>query len=112
MSGDVTGILRCQEDSWSSYLCGFTDASEWYICAPLTLYLRAHALRINRAGNKGVHANAVGGKVKGHGPGKGFYAALRCIIGSHAPVGASGSSTRHVDNYALMTLGHHLGCAE
>src|SRR6266566_4102567 len=110
--GDVTGILRCQKGSWSGQLFRFAHTSEWYSCASLALHLRAQAVRINRAGNKSVHTNAVRGKVECHSPGKGFYAALRCIIGCHPPVRVRGPSTGHVDNDALMTAGHHLGCTE
>src|SRR5438552_910531 len=112
MPGDVTGILRRQKGSWSGHLFRFAHASEWYGCAPLSLHLWAHALRINRAGNKGIHTNAVRSKVECHGSGKSFYAAFRCIIGRHPSVGMSSPSTGHVDNYALMTAGHHLGCTE
>src|SRR5215831_6593226 len=98
MSGNVTGILRCQKEGRPGQLFGFTNTSKWNSEASLPLYFGAHALCINRAWYKSIHTDAIRSQVERHCPGQGLDAAFSSIIGTHTTMSVRGTSAGHNDD--------------
>src|SRR5438309_2352380 len=54
VTGNVTGIFRCQKGGWPGHIFRFAHASKRYGYAPLSLHLWIHTLRIDRTRDEGI----------------------------------------------------------